>query len=179
MNEEFVKMEYQTLREEIKETKSRIFKIINFALTIVPIATLVGNVYKIGLLIIAIPFIVMVVATLYLAENHALMRCGRYIKEHIEPKIGEHEGWERWLANKKNNNRRSVDQLLSHSFFILFFLYYIFSSCMAVNYLRDKELGLEIYLSILIYISIGFIYFIYFIRNVEFCTDTKKKAQRQ
>ena len=127
---QFLMEEYKTLREEIRETKARIFKLVGFGIFAVPVAHFVAQTYRLDVVILSLPLLVIVVALLYLSENHALMRCGCYIREHIEPKvedtIGEvillekgsdrsiepkvkdTIGWETWLEN--GFGRRTVDK---------------------------------------------------------------------
>ena len=49
--EEFLKHQFLTLREEVKETKARIFKIQTIGLVIAPGSTILGRVYGIDILI--------------------------------------------------------------------------------------------------------------------------------
>jgi hypothetical protein len=81
--QEFMKQQYISLREEIKETKARIFKTLGFGLVVVPAANFVATTYQVDVLIMLMPCLIIVVALIYLSENRAKMRCGRYIRLHI------------------------------------------------------------------------------------------------
>lgn len=171
--EEFLFLEFQTLREEIKETKSRMFLIMNFSLTVVPTATLVADKYQISFLYIAMPFIVMAVSMLYLSENQAMMRCGRYIKKHIEPEIGEVMGWEQWLSIEHPDDRRRSDRFLSYFFVSIFFVYYVASSSITVlHFIFNSPPPVFLSLGVL-YTALGLLYLRFFWRNIEFCTNRK------
>jgi hypothetical protein len=172
-SDHFLFLEYQTLRDEIKEIKARIFKIMNFSFTVVPTATLVADKYQVGFLFGAIPFIVMAVSLLYLSENQGIMRCGRYIKEQIEPKIKGVFGWERWLSTEHPDDRRSVDRFLSYAFVSIFFVYYIAASLMAVaHFMAESTVFIYRFFAVL-YFIVGLGYIRFFWQNVEFCTNRK------
>lgn len=47
------------------------------------------------------------------------MRCGRYIREHIEPSIEDVVGWEAWLSKPDEKKRRTVDFFAFVSFNML------------------------------------------------------------
>jgi len=102
--DEFLKLQFKSLREEIKETKSRIFRILNIGIIAIPASLYFGITAKINIIILVIPFLIIAVSLLYLSENHSLMRAGRYIKEYIEKEVknGNKEfiGWEEWLESK-------------------------------------------------------------------------------
>src|SRR3990170_5614549 len=131
---QFLNQQYLTLREEIRETKDRIFKTMAFGLVVVPGSHFLAEAYKIDTVTLTLPILVIVVALIYLAENNALMRCGRYIKRHIEPEIRDIVGWEQWLETKSSWDARSVDKYLSYAFYLLFFVYFVGSVFMAVRF---------------------------------------------
>ena len=173
--EKFIKLEYISLREEIKETKARIFKTMSFGLAIVPTSTIIGKMYEIEFLILTVPFLVVVVALVYLSENRALMRCGRYISNVIEPQINNHIGWEKWISDENKPDRRSVDRFLTYSFIILFFIYYIASSYLACNFISILHSSLSFLITMTaIYFVVGIIFIVFFIKNIEISTSAKK-----
>jgi hypothetical protein len=122
-SDEFVSAQFVTLREEIRETKARLFRIVGFGLVAVPAAQYLGRSYGISYLIPMTPFLVMVIGLMYVAECEALMRAGCYIRNYIEPAF-RHEitGWETWL--EQSNRVRRVDRFVVMSFLGLFFIYY-------------------------------------------------------
>lgn len=56
---------------------------------------------------IALPLLIMVVAMLYLSENHAVMRCGRYIREEIELHVNDTPGPRIFLAVRSTTSTDS------------------------------------------------------------------------
>ena len=84
-NDKFLIQQYISLREEVKETKARIFKLAGLGIVGMPASYFLAHTYKLEILIISLPILICTILLLFLAENRALMRCGMYIKEHIEP----------------------------------------------------------------------------------------------
>lgn len=113
---EFAKQQFITLREEIKETKARIFTIQSLGIIVVPASAFLGKAYNIDILILTTPLLVMVVALMFLFETNSLMRCGIYIKEKIEPLIQDIEGWEEWLQLPGSFDKRKAEIYMSISF---------------------------------------------------------------
>jgi hypothetical protein len=135
---EFLLSEYATLREEIKETKARMFKLAVLGIIGVPSAGSIARDYKLEEIILSLPFLICAFVLLYLSENLALMRCGKYIKEVIEPKIRDEQnlvGWEHWLEDTAQDkyDRRRVDKYVAYFFYIIFGTYYILTAVLAVQ----------------------------------------------
>lgn len=186
--DEFIKQQYISLREEIKETKTRIFKTIGFGLTVAPGFYLVSQLQnqKFGFIILTIPFLVIVVGLIYLAESNSLMRCGRYIRLIIEyPFITDILGWETWLEKPDENfETRNVDKYLFWGFYFLSSLYFLGSTFLSTLYLYEecKPHGkiltwFVIITFIIIYLSMGILFLIYLFRNKKLSTkdETKNK----
>jgi hypothetical protein len=120
--EKFLELQYNTLREEIETRQDRHFKLAAGALLIVPAVQLLpagtngagangAAGAEIALpLLIAAPLVVLSLYILYFSEHLAIMRCGRYIKEQIEPPIESPTpkitGWETWLENVPRSHER-------------------------------------------------------------------------
>ena len=137
---DFRKCEYVTLREEIKETKGRIFRLAGLGIIGMPSSYFLAATYELEILILSLPILICIVLLLYISESRALMRGGRYIKTKIESYIedaGELDvkGWEHWLEQKTSaeRGRRTVDKLVTVFFYILFLFYYIASVSLAVE----------------------------------------------
>ena len=108
---EFLRYEYLTLREEIKETKARIFKLAGIGIVGMPSAYFFAKAYQLEVLVMSLPILICTVVLLYLSESRALMRCGQYIRTKIEPAIIDTHGicgtgWECWLEEKAKGDRR-------------------------------------------------------------------------
>ena len=172
--QDFLKQQYLTLREEIKETRARIFKTLGFGLVVVPAANFLAKSFQIDTIMLSIPILVIAVALVYLAENNALMRCGRYIRHHIEPEIKGILGWETWLETPGILKTRDVDKYLSYCFCLLFFVYFVGSIYMAAQFALDHQYGqLVTSLLICIYVAIGILFVIYLIKNIRVSTRNK------
>ncbi len=170
---QFLLEQYKTLREEIKESKGRIFKLVGFGMFALPAANFFAQVYTLDIITLSLPILVIVIAFLYLSENHAIMRCGRYIRLHIEPKIEDTIGWETWLEENGDLRRRTVDKYVSYCFYLLIFMYYGGSVFVASRFIFEKY-GL-LYLSILLgfYIGIGVWFLIFFVKSIQISTSTQ------
>jgi hypothetical protein len=178
---QFIREQFISLRDEIKEIKTRIFKLASFGIIGVPAAQYVATIYNLRMLVFALPFLVITVSLLYLSENHALMRSGLYIKRHIEPRYKKDiVGWEEWLEQDDSFERRTVDIFLGYAFFILFSIYYFGTVYMAWNYINDQKIfsGKSFpNLLIVSYIVLGVLYLAYLIKNHRSqTTDTKRKS---
>lgn len=172
---EFLKEQYLTLREEIKQTKERIFKTIGFGLIVVPASQFLANAYKIDTVTLSIPVLVVVVALVYLSENNALMRCGRYIKRYIECEIEEVIGWEEWLDTKSKYDTRAVDKYLSYAFYLLFFVYFAGSVFLAARFALGKYGTLATGVLLGAYVAIGIWFLIFLLKNIKTTTGTELK----
>lgn len=176
----FLKMEYQSLREEIKGGKDRIFKLAGLAIIGTPASYFIANAFNMTLLMLLLPGFICIILLLYLSESHGLMRCGLYIKTKIEDKIGV-EGWENWLelSEKGTRDRRLVDKLVNLVFYGLFFIYY-FAAVLEARKVAVLSYGDEVamYLTA-IYIAI----FILFVAVVIYCwgscTSTGKRDKAE
>ncbi len=169
----FLEVQYLTLRKEIEETKSRTFKILVGGVTVVPAAQFLAQSLGIEVLQLLLPFLVMIIMLLFLAENNALMRCGRYIRLHIEPKIPEVTGWEVWLEKPSEFNPRAVDHYVIYSFYLLSALYYIVSVYLAASiaFVTYDLVGLAVALGV--YIALGIGIAILLVLKVKATTTTK------
>ena len=118
---EFLKANFETLRDEIKATKARIFWTVAMGLFGVPILIKLaeGSGKFVSLLV---PYLVLVVIILFLSEQNALMRAGSYIRQVIEPSVGDAVGWEEWLGTR--SELRLMDKHFFACFTLVFYLYY-------------------------------------------------------
>ncbi|MCP4247145.1 MAG: hypothetical protein GY778_08855 [bacterium] len=129
--DQFVHEEFSTLRKEISATKARIFKTVSLGLVIVPLLTYLAEGQEIEFVGPIIPFVVLLLTILFVAEEQALMRCGRYIRERIEPLIEKGVGWEAWLESQ--GRLRVMDKCLFGCFVITFFVFYFASVGLALQ----------------------------------------------
>jgi hypothetical protein len=149
--EEFLKQEFITLREEIKETKRRMFLVVVLGSLLVLVGSFVvemtGPAAKVldgersapvlygSLGTAAVPYVVLLLILLYVAEQNVILRAGRYVKEHIEPRIADTVGWERWLESQPGLRR--IDKAFLASFLVIFLIFYCVSVDVAANALAN------------------------------------------
>ncbi len=107
--DKFLMEEYKTF----KETKSRIFQLTVIGITGIPTSYFLVSSVKEKVLTASLPILIITFLLLFLAESRALMRCGKYIKNHIETIITQKNkeivGWENWLEGKEAPKIDSVD----------------------------------------------------------------------
>lgn len=169
---EFLKWQYDALRKEIDATKDRIFKTTGFGLVAIPIANSIAYIYQAKPLVLLLPVLVIVVALVYLSENQALMRCGRYIRLQIEPRAKGVVGWETWLESHDPFGPRDVDEHLTRSFLLLFLIYLIASVYLASQVVLSDFGQVAPYL-LGGYAAIGVWFIIYLIKNLRTATSTR------
>jgi hypothetical protein len=139
--DDFVKMQYEALRAEILATQRRSFQTLGFGALSLPAAGYLAEVHKVPALSLTVPLLILGIALLYLADNHGIMRCGKYIKEHIEKEFRKDGvvGWETWLEmGPKKSETRSTERYTTWCFYLLFILYFIAAVFMAWGYLAPK-----------------------------------------
>ena len=129
--QDFVKAQYAALRTEIDGIKARLFKTVCLGLVVIPVLTYLAETQGVRFLGPIIPFVVLMLVILHVSEEQALMRCGRYIRERIEPLIEEGAGWEAWLESQPT--LRVMDKVLFGCFLITFFVFYFASAGMAIE----------------------------------------------
>ena len=172
---EFLKQQYLSIREEIKETRARIFTMASVGIMAMPAFYFLADAYKIDLLILTLPIIICIIVILYLSEMHAMMRCGRYIRTVIEPNIKDVIGWETWLETNEigDQDRRKVEKLVTYFFYLIFLIYYLASVNLSAQYASTK-FGIE-YAWILcaFYTGLGIVFGFQLVQNWRFTTSTK------
>lgn len=129
---DFLLQQFMTLRDEIKATKARIFWIVAMGLFGVPVITyLAERLEQAQVVTLMIPYVVIVLLVMFIAEHSALMRAGQYIRRNVEPKAGEALGWETWLEG--HPGVRLLDKHFFAVFILVFFVYYFMSIGFAVQ----------------------------------------------
>lgn len=180
---EFTRLQYVSLREEIRETKARIFKTLGFGLVVMPAANFVAVTYEVDVLIVLMPLLIIAVALIYLSENRAKMRCGRYIRLHVERDItGMGPGWETWLENPNRYDTgfydaRCVDKYIDYCFYILFVIYFGSSVFLAARFIRTN-CGMTWQALLLgVYVPIGIVFMWFLFQNSQVCTSIKGEQE--
>jgi hypothetical protein len=131
-----MKEEFQTLRAEIMATKARLFWIVGMGLLGVPLLAYLAAQEGHFFVSLLLPYSVLVAIELFLAEQHTMMRAGRYIRERIEAGAGS-PGWETWVESRPQF--RLVDRHFVACFIIAFFLFYFLTIGQAVDQILGRE----------------------------------------
>ncbi|MBI5863220.1 MAG: hypothetical protein HZB38_01650 [Planctomycetes bacterium] len=135
---EFLVQQFATLRHEIEGHQSRSFWIVVIGLLGIPTASYFLLEASIPLWM-ALPFFLLVLMVLFLAQQNFMMRAGRYIREYIEPKMECSPGWEAWIESRPAF--RVMDRQFAGSLLVLFFLFYFLLIGLALNRLYDQALS--------------------------------------
>lgn len=173
---QFLRCEYLALREEIKDAKSRIFKLAVLGIIGVPSVYAIATDRNFSILVVSLPPIVCAVIFLYLSESLTVMRAGAYIKGEIEPNIKDENGnvfvgWEHWLENA--SNRRAVDKLVGWFFYALYGLYYGVTSYLALELAKTRWPARGYPLLIIVYFAGAIIFLILILRFFRYTFSTK------
>jgi hypothetical protein len=177
---EFVKEEYKTLRDEIKDSKTRLFQIMTVGASLIPAVNVLGVKLDANEFVLVTPLLVLVFGLLYLSENNAVMRCGAYIKQHVEAKVADHKGWEHWIEEDVSN--RKVDKLSAYSFYSLFAVYYVAGTFFALKFAYAAYNALVVGLLAGAYIGSGILIAYVLINSVRVAHSTtafRRSAARQ
>lgn len=168
----FLRMQYEALRQEILATQKRHHQTLGFGALSVPATSYLAVVHEIPELSLMVPFLVLGIALMYLANNHGIIRCGEYIREHIEKKVAEPGlvGWETWLEEKQEGSRRITERYITLGFYLMFLLYFLAAIYMAWRYAGSAH-GLEVALSATsVYVALGAAAGFHIVRSLRLTT---------
>lgn len=111
---------FNSLRAEILQTRSRIYRTLLAGIIGSPILTYFALQKETHIMLILIaPFLVLMVLMLYISEQASMMQLGRFIKEKIESGEGD---WEHWLSAKRE---RAPEPQIFHTFAFLCVIFYV------------------------------------------------------
>lgn len=133
---DFLKQQFITLREEIRESKARIFKLVLLGSLFIPLAGYAADRMELFFASASLPFVIVLIMLTFISEQNAIIRAGRYLKEHVEPKIAGVTGWEKWLES--NHQLRTLDRFFFGSFMLMFFIFYAIGCAAAIQTLSVK-----------------------------------------
>ncbi len=133
---DFLRDQFVTLREEIKASKARLFWIVAIGLLGVPLLTYLAQQGEFFVWLL-LPYSVLVLIVMFLAEQSSMMRAGRFIREQVEKGGALGVGWEAWIESRPQF--RTVDKHFVACFVIVFFLYYFGTIGLAVDLILKKE----------------------------------------
>ncbi|MCB9853603.1 MAG: hypothetical protein H6819_10950 [Phycisphaerales bacterium] len=133
--DEFMKQQYLTLRDEIRGSKARVFFILVIGTLFIPIAAFAVKAYGMAFASASIPFILLVLMLAFIMEQNSIVRAGRYLKEHVEPHIPGVVTWENWLES--NHKFRDADRYFFGSFLLVLLLFYAIGAGLAVESIAE------------------------------------------
>ncbi|MFP5286004.1 MAG: hypothetical protein ACLGI9_09730 [Thermoanaerobaculia bacterium] len=177
--DEFMKMQYEALRQEILATQKRNLQTLGFGALSIPAAGFLAETQKSPALWLTVPILILGIALFYLADNHGIIRCGAYIKEHIEKRVKAEEGfvgWETWLEEGQKLGTRSTERYTTWCFYLFFLLYFSASILMAWNYMEsgppDRIFPLPLAFGIIsVYILLGLGLGYHIVRSIRLGTS--------
>lgn len=133
----FFELQYKSLRDEIKNAKTRGMQILVLGISIVPAAQLLAKTQEAPEIFFGLPLVIITFALVYLAENHTIMRCGFFLRHYMETEVENIKGWETWLEDndqaQQGIRKRTVDKFMAYAFYFIFFIYYIASVVLAMK----------------------------------------------
>ena len=176
---EFAKLQFTALRDEILALKERLAKIFLATISAIPAILAAGQKYGVPHIVVAAPMITAACTFYILSEQIGIMRAGKYIQEHLEPRLKTRgfTGWEEYLASEKIH--RACDRGLLISYTIIFTIYYIGTTIFAYSTVLEG-LSLVYFIAIIIaYAILGFFFmgftYIFFKQEASFEKDRAKQ----
>lgn len=129
--QQIVMQQFQALRSEADASRSRLFRIVCLGVVAVPVLMYLAEKAEAEFVAAIVPFVVLVLNMLFMSEEHSLMRCGRYMRERIEPLIEEGAGWEAWLESQPS--LRVMDKSIFWCFVLSCFVFYFSAVGLAIT----------------------------------------------
>lgn len=175
-NDEFMKQQYVTLRDEIRSSKSRVFFILVIGTLFVPLVAFAATEFSSAYTSASLPFILLVLMLAFVMEQNSIVRAGKYLREHVEPRLEGHPTWESWLES--NGRLREVDKYFFASFLIVFLVFYAAAAGLGFEALmeqvRDRGgIGYDHWCGLAGYFVGGFWFVIVWLSHWRMCTTTK------
>ena len=128
--DDFMKQQYLTLREEIRESKARIFWIMIIGMFLVMVAGYLAAEHPSAFANAAIPFLLLGLMLSFVSEQNNIARAGRYLRESVEPRISDMVGWEHWLESRPQ--LREVDHWFVLGFSVLFLIFFAITTSLTL-----------------------------------------------
>lgn len=132
-SDDFSKQQYISLRAEISESKSRVFWLLIVGIFLVLASGYLAASQPSAFANASIPFLLLAIMLSFIAEESNISRAGRYLREVVEPKIGDLLGWEHWLESQQRY--REVDRAFVVGFSTLFLLFFVLSASLTIRQL--------------------------------------------
>jgi hypothetical protein len=140
--DEFMRQQFLTLRDEIRESKARIFWVLILGMALVLVCGYLASEHPSALGNAAIPFLLIGLMLSYVSEQNNIARAGRYLRETVEPRIENLLGWEHWLESKPR--LREVDHSFVLGFSVLFLIFFAITTSLTLKQI-DRYSTNELY----------------------------------
>jgi hypothetical protein len=128
--DEFMKQQFLTLRDEIRESKARIFWLLILGMLLVMVSGYLAAEHPNAIGNAAIPFLLIGLMLSFVSEQNNIARAGRYLREVVEPGIENVLGWEHWLEDKPR--LREVDHAFVLGFSVLFLVFFAITTSLTL-----------------------------------------------
>jgi hypothetical protein len=128
--DDFIKQQFLTLRDEIKDSKARIFWLLILGMVLVMAAGYLASEHPSAFSNAAIPFLLLGLMLSFISEQNNIARAGRYLRETVEPRIQDLVGWEHWLESKPH--LREVDHSFVMGFSVLFLIFFAITTSLSL-----------------------------------------------
>jgi hypothetical protein len=135
--DEFMKHQFLTLRDEIRDSKARIFWLLIIAVFLVVAAGYLASEHPSAFGNAAIPFLLLGLMLSFISEQNNIARAGRYLRETVEPRIEDLMGWEHWLETKPR--LREVDHYFVLGFSVLFLILFAITTSLSLVQLNKTN----------------------------------------
>jgi uncharacterized membrane protein YfcA len=137
--DDFLKSQYVSLRDEIRESKAHIFWLLIVGMALVLAAGYLAAEHPSAFANAAIPFLLLALMLAFISEQNNIARAGRYLREIVEPRIQDLTCWEHWLESK--HQFREVDHAFVVGFSAIFLIFFAISTSLTLwqLVLRSQE----------------------------------------
>ena len=180
-------LQFNALREEIMLYKKRKFRMLTFGILVLPyVQSVFFQQQNTSFMLPFIPIFVLVFAASFIKNHNNIMRCGAYIRFHIEEDIErkhpEFTGWETWADKYGPLGRKYIDYISVACSLVLFLAYYLFSIVLAYisgfNFVDSKPLLLAhkvliVNFCLSLYVLLGFLFGWFIYRYTRLSTDRR------
>ena len=135
-SDEFMKQQFLTLREEIRDSKARIFWLMIIGMLLVMASGYLAAEHPSAFANAAIPFLLLGLMLSFVSEQNNIARAGRYLREIVETRMENVVGWEHWLETKPR--LREVDHAFVLGFSVLFLIFFAITTSLTTPAARSR-----------------------------------------
>jgi O-antigen/teichoic acid export membrane protein len=171
---DFMKQQFLTLRTEISESKSRIFRLLILGIILVLVAGFMAAEYPSAFANAAIPFLILALMLTFISEQNNISRAGRYLREVVEPCLPELTCWENWLEG--NHHRfREVDSAFVIGFSLFFLIFFAITASLTLAHLDKHAHEAYVWSAAIAYTLSAFCVLVVLVRHWNSCKAEKEK----